>query len=42
MQATAELLGWRPVTGLDEGLRQTLDWYRMLAARMDKEQQTSG
>ena len=42
IQATADVLGWRPETGLDEGLRQTLDWYRMLAARMDEEQQTSG
>ena len=42
VQVTADLLGWRPETGLDEGLQQTLEWYRMLAARMDEEQQTSG
>jgi len=23
----ADLLGWRPVTGLEEGLRRTVDWY---------------
>jgi nucleoside-diphosphate-sugar epimerase len=23
----AELIGWRPNTGLDEGLRRTVDWY---------------
>lgn len=41
IQATAGLLGWRPATGLDEGLQQTLDWYRTLAARRDDEEQIS-
>jgi UDP-glucose 4-epimerase len=26
--ATEALLGWRPVTPLDEGLRRTVEWYR--------------
>jgi UDP-glucose 4-epimerase len=40
-QATADVLGWRPETGLDDGLLQTLDWYRRLAARMGEEQRRS-
>jgi nucleoside-diphosphate-sugar epimerase len=41
IQASSELAGWRPETGLDEGLKQTLDGYRVSAAGMDDEQQTS-
>ena len=41
LQATADLLGWTPATALDEGLQQTLEWYRMLAVRMDEEHTTS-
>lgn len=25
--AAAELIGWRPITSLDEGLRRTVEWY---------------
>jgi len=28
VEESAELLGWRPEVGLDEGLRRTVDWYR--------------
>jgi nucleoside-diphosphate-sugar epimerase len=28
--ATQDVLDWRPTTGIDDGLRQTLDWYRAL------------
>ena len=28
VERSARLIGWRPATGLAEGLRRTLDWYR--------------
>jgi nucleoside-diphosphate-sugar epimerase len=33
IEATAAMLGWRATTGLEEGLRRTVEWYREQGAR---------
>ena len=42
LDATSEILGWQPETGLDAGLRKTLEYYRGLAAASDASRETSG
>lgn len=39
---TSGILGWRPGTELDAGLRKTLEYYRGLAAASDGSRETSG
>jgi len=33
LSLASELLGWKPMTSIDEGLRKTVAWYREEAAR---------